>query len=94
MNSTIMKGIETFLIGLAVVVVSSIIQGLSNYHPTGTEGTMWGIVGVAIIGGLRALLSWLIVKQNTPTMVSVPSTTSTPATTEPPTTTVIPKTGA
>ena len=66
MNITLWKGIETFLIGLGVVVVSAIIQALINYHPTGTEGTIWGIVGVAIIGALRALLSWLIVKQATP----------------------------
>ena len=61
-----MKGVETFLIGLGVVVTSAVIQGLSNYHPTGSEGTIWGIVGVAVIGGLRALLSWFIIKQATP----------------------------
>lgn len=67
MNSTLWKGIETFLIGLGVVIISAVIQALINYHPTGQEGTLWGIVGVAIIGGFRALLSWLIIKQNTPT---------------------------
>ena len=65
MNLTLLKGLETFGIGLAVVIVSSVIQGLTNYHPTGNEGTIWGIVGVAIIGGFRALLSWLIIKQST-----------------------------
>ena len=75
MNTTVMKGIETFLIGLGVVVVSSLIQGLSNYHPSGTEGTLWGIVGVAIIGGLRALLSFLIVKQQQPPQPIQPTPT-------------------
>jgi hypothetical protein len=79
MNLTIIKGLETFGIGLAVVVVSSIIQGLSNYHPTGTEGALWGIGGVAVIGALRGLLSWLIIKQQTPptappTLTPLPTT--------------------
>ncbi len=88
MNLILWKGIETFLIGLGVVIVSAVIQALSNYHPTGIEGTYWGIVGVAVIGGLRALLSWLIVKQNTPPSPVAPTTqiTSTP--------TEAPKTGA
>ena len=73
MNNTVLKGVETFLIGLGVVVVSSIIQYLTNYHPTGQEGTIWGIVGVAIIGGFRALLSWLIIKQNTNTPNQTPT---------------------
>lgn len=76
MNSTLMKGIETFLIGLAVVIVSAIIQALTNYHPTGMEGTYWGIGGVAIIGGFRALLSWLIIKQSTSTTSVTTTTTS------------------
>lgn len=78
MNPTLWKGIETFLIGLGVVIVSAIIQALTNYHPTGAEGTYWGIGGVAIIGGFRALLSWLIIKQNTPAITgSSPPATST-----------------
>jgi hypothetical protein len=64
MNPTIQKGLETFGIGLGVVIVSAVIQYLTNYHPTGEVGTYWAVGGVAIIGGLRALLSWLIVKQN------------------------------
>ena len=76
MNLTIWKGLETFVIGVAVVAVSSIIQALTNYHPTGTEGTLWGILGVAIIGGFRALLSWLIIKQQTPSIT--PTLTQTP----------------
>lgn len=68
MNNTIIKGLETFGIGLGVVIISAAIQALTNYHPTGVEGTYWGIGGVAVIGGLRALLSWLIIKQNTPTV--------------------------
>lgn len=62
---TLKKGAETFLIGLMVVITSAILQALINYHPTGISGTLWAILGVAIIGGFRALLSWLIVKQNT-----------------------------
>jgi len=76
MNNTLMKGLETFGIGLGVVIVSAVIQALTNYHPTGSEGTIWGVVGVAIIGGLRALLSWLIVKQNTPPAPPVSPTTT------------------
>ena len=78
MNSTILKGLETFGIGLAVVIVSAIIQGLTNYHPTGNEGTYWGIGGVAIIGGFRALLSWLIIRQATTTVTTTTTTVSTP----------------
>jgi hypothetical protein len=66
MNPTILKSLETFGIGLSVVIISSVIQGLSNYHPSGTAGELWAIGGVAVIGGLRGLLSWLIVKQQTP----------------------------
>lgn len=79
MNTTIWKAVETFLIGLAVVIVSGIIQALSNYHPTGNEGELWAIGGVAVIGGFRALLSWLIIKQNTtpPTITTTPPPTST-----------------
>jgi hypothetical protein len=74
---SVIKAAETFGIGLAVVVVSSIIQGLTNYHPTGTEGALWGVGGVAIIGALRGLLSWLIVKQKTPPAAPVPLTITT-----------------
>lgn len=72
---------------MAVVIVSAVIQALTNYHPTGNEGAMWGIVGVAMIGGFRALLSWLIIKQSSTTTV-----TSTP--TEKTTTTITPNKGA
>lgn len=79
-----LKGLETFAIGVGVVIVSSVIQALSNYHPTGQEGALWAIVGVAIIGGFRALLSWLIIKQST-TVQTTTSQTTTTVTTPPPT---------
>lgn len=66
MKTTWLKSLETFGIGLAVVIVSAVIQGLTNYHPDGTIGTIWAVGGVALIGLLRGLLSWLIIKQGTP----------------------------
>ena len=84
MNATLWKGVETFLIGLGVVIISAVIQALTNYHPTGSEGTYWGIFGVAVIGGLRALLSWLIIKQNNPTTTISSTTTTTTSTQTPP----------
>lgn len=62
--TTFWKALETFLIGLAVVVIGGIIQSVTNYHPTGVSESIWAVISVAIIGGLRGLLSWLILKQN------------------------------
>jgi len=90
MNITLVKGLETFGIGLGVVIVSAIIQYLTNYHPSGEVGTFWAIGGVAVIGGLRALLSWLIIKQSSTTQTT---TVSTPVATTTTTTTETPKAG-
>lgn len=65
MGTTIWKGLETFLIGLAVVIVGALIEALTNYHPGGIAAQIWAVVSVAAIGGLRALLSFLIVRQGT-----------------------------
>ena len=73
MNTTLWKGLETFGIGIGVVIVSAVIQALTNYHPTGEAGAFWAIGGVAIIGGFRALLSWLIIRQITPTDTTTPN---------------------
>jgi heme exporter protein D len=65
----VLKGIRHFLIALAVLVLTAVIQALSNFHPDpGFQAYVWTAISATVIGLVTALMNWLKNKDSVTTV--------------------------
>lgn len=57
---SVLKGLKSFAIAIAVVVLGGVVAALTNFHPEpGVQTYIWGAIGAAAIGGINTFINWL-----------------------------------